>query len=141
MADDNVDRKSRGRRGGGRPVRWVSCLAVGLMATCLSAACASSASQATNSAPPAAGQPTMYRTGGSIGSAGKDPSSRSAALQYAECMRSHGVKNFPDPNNQGGFQIEPGAGFNPSSPQYSSANQACQHYLSGEPGGGQTVIG
>lgn len=63
---------------------------------------------------------------------------KSAALQYAQCMRSHGVKNFPDPNSQGGFQIEPGDGINPSS--YSAANQACRHYLSGEPGGGQTVI-
>jgi hypothetical protein len=30
-----------------------------------------------------------------------------AALAYANCMRSHGVPDFPDPNSQGEFQLRP----------------------------------
>jgi hypothetical protein len=63
-----------------------------------------------------------------------------AALKYAKCMRSHGITSFPDPNAQGGFQIQnPQGNMNPSSPQNKSAQKACQHYLSQAPGGGQTV--
>lgn len=138
MTDDTLNRKFRGRCGGRRPVWLAGCLATGLMAICPLAACGNAATQAADAPPPAAGQPTVYHTRGPDGSAGGQPRSQSAALQYAQCMRSHGVKNFPDPNSQGGFQIEPGDGINPSS--YSAANQACRHYLSGEPGGGQTVI-
>lgn len=63
-----------------------------------------------------------------------------AALKYAKCMRSHGLPEFPDPNSQGGFDLQD-PGFSPDSPQYQSASEACQHYLAGEPGGGQTVTG
>ena len=31
----------------------------------------------------------------------------SSALAYANCMRSHGVPDFPDPNGQGEFQLRP----------------------------------
>jgi hypothetical protein len=44
-------------------------------------------------------------------------------------MRSHGVTNFPEPNSQGQVLIQGGAGINPNSPTFQSANQACQHYL------------
>lgn len=62
-----------------------------------------------------------------------------AALNYAKCMRAHGVPNFPDPNSQGGFQIEPGSGMNPNSSQYQAADKTCHHFLANEPGGGQTM--
>lgn len=62
-----------------------------------------------------------------------------AALKYSQCMRAHGVPNFPDPNGQGGFEIQPGAGIDPNSPQYQSANRTCAHFMSGTPGGGQTI--
>lgn len=61
-----------------------------------------------------------------------------AALNYAKCMRAHGEPNFPDPNSQGGFQIE-GSGMNPNSAQYQAANKTCHHFLANEPGGGQTI--
>jgi hypothetical protein len=48
------------------------------------------------------------------------------ALEYATCMRSHGVTNFPDPNSQGTFQITSGQGINIKSSQYQSAARACQ---------------
>jgi hypothetical protein len=48
------------------------------------------------------------------------------ALNFAKCMRRHGVPNFPDPvtSNGGiGYNL---AGINTHSPQYQSAQQACQ---------------
>src|SRR5215469_4354522 len=48
------------------------------------------------------------------------------AVAYAQCMRAHGVPNFPDP-----YTINGGMGYNLSevdthSPQYQSANRTCQ---------------
>jgi hypothetical protein len=45
-------------------------------------------------------------------------------LNFARCMRSHGVSNFPDNFN---FQNVPG--INPSSPAFKTAQTACQHVL------------
>jgi hypothetical protein len=43
-------------------------------------------------------------------------------LNFAGCMRSHGVSNFPDPMPGGGWDI-PG---NTNSPQFEAAARACQ---------------
>jgi hypothetical protein len=45
-------------------------------------------------------------------------------LNFARCMRSHGVSNFPDDLN---FQNVPG--INPSSPAFKTSQTACQHLL------------
>jgi hypothetical protein len=45
-------------------------------------------------------------------------------LNFARCMRSHGVSNFPDDLN---FRNVPG--INPDSPAFKSAQTACQHLL------------
>ena len=51
-------------------------------------------------------------------------------LNYAQCMRSHGEPSWPDPNSQGGFVFDtPGTSLDTSSPQYQSANKACQKLL------------
>jgi len=51
-----------------------------------------------------------------------------AALKYAECMRSHGEPDFPDPNGQGMIQIKNATGvLDPNSPQYLQAAKACQN--------------
>jgi hypothetical protein len=59
----------------------------------------------------------------------------SSALAYANCMRSHGVPNFPDPNSQGAFQIQPVQIHNgvktvsrdlvASSPAFQAAERVC----------------
>jgi hypothetical protein len=59
-----------------------------------------------------------------------------AALAFSQCMRSHGVTNFPDPSSGGGglrIQIGPNSGVNPSSPAFKSAQASCRKLL---PGGG-----
>jgi hypothetical protein len=49
------------------------------------------------------------------------------ALKYAQCMRSHGEPNFPDPNGQGVIEITNATGIlSPNSPQYQQAETACQ---------------
>jgi hypothetical protein len=56
------------------------------------------------------------------------------ALALSECMRSHGVSNFPDPNG-GTIQIGPDSGINPFSPAFQSAQHACRKLMpeSGSP--------
>jgi hypothetical protein len=54
------------------------------------------------------------------------------ALDYAACMREHGVPNFPDPKAAGGGGIEFGALRN--TPQLQSAQRACRKLLPGAPG-------
>lgn len=52
-------------------------------------------------------------------------SERAAALANAECMRKHGVPNFPDPTFSGG-QVNPGlGGLDPQSPAFKRAASAC----------------
>ena len=51
-------------------------------------------------------------------------------LKYSQCMRSHGVPNFPDFGSSGQSPA-PGnsAAINPNSPQFQAALTACQHLL------------
>jgi hypothetical protein len=67
--------------------------------------------------------------GSGAGSAGG--SVRASALAYAQCMRAHGVKSFPDPNAQGHFMFQgtPTSGVDPNSSQFQAADQACHSLL------------
>jgi hypothetical protein len=51
------------------------------------------------------------------------------ALQFSQCMRAHGVSNFPDPNGNG-IQITPAIAQEPA---FRPAQNACKKYL---PNGG-----
>jgi hypothetical protein len=67
------------------------------------------------------------------------------ALKFSECMRSHGVPNFPDPKFEGGGvrlslnrssgSASSGSTLNPQSPQFQAAQKACQGDLPGPKGG------
>ena len=60
-------------------------------------------------------------------------SKKGAALAYSRCMRAHGIHDFPDPNSSGGLQIQstPGGDLDPNSPQFTAAQKACEHFMSG----------
>jgi hypothetical protein len=63
---------------------------------------------------------------GSAGNAGNASDSNgssqySQALKFANCMRAHGVSNFPDPSSGGEFRAQ----VNPQSPAFQTAQQAC----------------
>jgi hypothetical protein len=60
-------------------------------------------------------------------------SGRTRFLAFSECMRSHGVPNFPDPSAGGGIKIAQGSNINPFSPSFKTAQAQCQKLL---PGGG-----
>ena len=65
-----------------------------------------------------------------------DPKEQERALQFARCMREHGV-DMPDPRFEGGgigFQIGGAGGIDPSSPTFKEAQEACKQYFG--PGGG-----
>jgi hypothetical protein len=62
-----------------------------------------------------------------------------AALKYAQCMRAHGIKDFPDPGSGGRISIQggPGSDLDPNSPTFQAAQNSCQHLLPGANGGGK----
>jgi phage-related tail fiber protein len=57
-------------------------------------------------------------------------------LAFSACMRSHGLKDFPDPSN-GGLRIDahPGSDLDPANPTFQSAQKACQKYAPFKGGG------
>lgn len=60
-------------------------------------------------------------------------------LQLSQCMRVHGVPNFPDPSPSGGIRLSPGMGVDPRSPAFQTAQKACAKYApAGKLGGKPT---
>jgi len=90
----------------------------GLLAAAL--ACLALVAAACSSAP---------GSGAGAGPAGG--SARHSELAYSQCMRAHGITDFPDPNVQGGIDLNggPGSDLNVSSPQFKAANNACKSLL------------
>jgi hypothetical protein len=54
-----------------------------------------------------------------------------SALAYSKCMRSHGIKDFPDPNSDGELTLDaqPGSDIDPNNPTYKAADAACKSLL------------
>src|SRR5439155_7703409 len=44
---------------------------------------------------------------------------------FARCIRSHGVRNFPDPDSTGRIPDPASVGIDQGSPRFQAANQAC----------------
>jgi hypothetical protein len=56
-------------------------------------------------------------------------SQKAAAVKLAQCMRKHGVPNYPDPTYKDGREIPPGIAdpsINPGSPAFGVASKTCQ---------------
>jgi hypothetical protein len=74
-----------------------------------------------------------------------DPTPSSAQSQqyieqvivYAQCMRSHGVLDFPDPTSGGDLELNwrPGSDLDPNSPIFLRANRTCTKLHGALPGG------
>ena len=62
-------------------------------------------------------------------------SAKGSALAFSQCMRAHGITDFPDPQGNGdlALKVQLGSDLNPRSPQFQSAQSACHSDL---PGGG-----
>ena len=69
-------------------------------------------------------------------------SQRREMLAFSQCMRAHGITNFPDPtfgsNGDVGIRFDPSSGLNPRSPAFQSAQNAC---ASAHPGFGFKAAG
>jgi hypothetical protein len=69
---------------------------------------------------------------------------REQALQFSQCMRSHGVPDFPDPQfSNGGISIgggeQKGTSLDPNSATFQAAQKACESLMPGFGGGGTTT--
>lgn len=56
-------------------------------------------------------------------------SQKAAAVRLAQCMREHGVPNYPDPTYQDGHVVPPAIAnpaINPASPAFGTASKTCQ---------------
>ncbi|HSC03263.1 MAG TPA: hypothetical protein VLC49_08090 [Solirubrobacteraceae bacterium] len=69
------------------------------------------------------GQPSGTATGAANGVSGD----KTSDFEFAQCMRTHGVTNFPDPTAGGGIQLP--TNLNPESPAFRSARLACKQFL------------
>jgi hypothetical protein len=68
------------------------------------------------------------------------------AVEFAQCMRTQGEPNYPDPVRKGGSvdeTIRAGSGVDPNSPQFTGARSACKRLLpntgGAAPSTGQTI--
>jgi len=71
---------------------------------------------------------TTLRSSQTARSGGDTASNYRAALAYVDCMRSHGVSKFPDPTNADVVRL---IGVDQNSPQYKSAQDACEALVPG----------
>jgi hypothetical protein len=65
-----------------------------------------------------------------------DPQRLELLRQLAQCMRDHGVKDFPDPTDQGLAPDGNNPAFSPNNPTFAAAQQACQGIV---PNDGETA--
>ena len=65
--------------------------------------------------------------GGATPSLSGSSSHYQQALAYSQCIRSHGVASFPDPDSQGNYRNAPG----PLTPGYTAAASACRNLAPG----------
>ncbi len=78
--------------------------------------------------------------GGQPPSPAQQQQMQAQALRFSQCMRAHGVKNFPDPQFQSGGRVGIriggglGSGLDPNSPIFQAAQKACQADLPGRLG-------
>jgi hypothetical protein len=71
---------------------------------------------------------------GSLNNPGPPAGSGGPLLKYAQCLRSHGLPNFPDPSGSHGLAIP--NDINPQSPAFTSAQRACAKLAQGGSGQG-----
>jgi hypothetical protein len=65
-----------------------------------------------------------------------NPQDQEQLRKYAQCMRDNGIKNFPDPTDQG-LAIDPNKlGMGPDDPRFKAAQQTCSKYQPGGPSAG-----
>jgi hypothetical protein len=69
-----------------------------------------------------------HASGGGASSPGGSATPPSA-VAYTDCVRSHGIPNFPDPPSGGGLAKASAQQLGVSSPRLEAAQRACQHLI------------
>jgi hypothetical protein len=65
-----------------------------------------------------------------------NPAQLEQARQMSQCMRDHGITNFPDPNANGQIMIDGNkVGAGPGDPKFDAADKACAQYRPKPPSG------
>jgi len=103
--------------------------AVVILVALVVAACSGGGSSPAGSDPASSGGSTSP-----VGGSANSGSNGGLTVAFAQCMRDHGITNFPDPNANGsisGGGNASGNPINPTSPAFQAAQQACQKYLQG----------
>jgi hypothetical protein len=121
--------RSRRRRSGPRSVLVM--LGLGLVLGLGAAACGGSPDGNGVATLGGDGASAQQGTGGGSGSASKDP--QQAALEFAKCMREHGV-DMPDPevDSKGRIRVTVRAGRGQADPKkLEAAQRACGHLMGG----------
>jgi hypothetical protein len=79
----------------------------------------------------------LLHVGGGTPNPAQQAKALAGLLKFSNCMRSHGVPNFPDPTTSPGggvgLSVKSGSGLDPGSPVFQDAQRACQSLM---PGGG-----
>ena len=72
--------------------------------------------------------PTTTGTGASSSAGG---TAEPSALAYSQCMREHGIADFPDPDANGDLTLEagPGSDLDFNNPAFKAADEACKALL------------
>jgi hypothetical protein len=84
------------------------------------------------------GGPGVANVGSSSAGASSSPSGSvsNGPLAFSQCMRSHGIPNFPDPGSNGSVQKETAQQLGVSSSQYQAATSGCGQLLPNSDQGG-----
>jgi hypothetical protein len=127
-----------------RPSRIVAVTGTLLLLGVVAAACSggsspgvaslgATATTAASNGQTSSGGPGTNSDPGAVQGGGLSLSSGNAtqALAFSQCMRAHGVADFPDPNAQGQTQISggPDSDLSPNNPTFEKAMKACQSEL------------
>ncbi len=70
----------------------------------------------------------LLPNGGSGPNAAQLQQVKAQGLRFSQCVRSHGVPNFPDPGSDGRIPDPATVGIDQGSPKFQAANQACRKY-------------
>jgi hypothetical protein len=94
-------------------------MAAGLVALGLSVAACSAGSNSSGVA--------SVSSSAAAGKTSSPSSGKASALAYSQCMQSHGIKNFPEPNSSGQLTVTKGEPLpDTSSPQFQAAVTVCR---------------
>ncbi|HTZ07898.1 MAG TPA: hypothetical protein VMB72_02430 [Acidimicrobiales bacterium] len=71
-------------------------------------------------------------TGSSGAGSGPSPKEQAQLLKFSQCMRAHGINDFPDPSG-GGIELRggPGTDLDPQNPKFRAAQAACAKDMPG----------